>query len=295
MTESEHKEFEQKSLCPKFDRWVLADSWSAFLANLPIISVVYVGLIIVTVLRTYFDSSLISGRGMDLSWLTTLISYLYDIPLAVLSIFMISILMYVVHSTILGGKSSWDALLLEKKKNVKKFSKRFLLMFLAVFGLTMLIQIVVLLMIFALGSKPPAIKLMVTLGAICSLVVCVVVALSVTWPASAVWCEDKTWNRALLRGRKSFWYLVSRHFFILPVFLVMAGILFAVVLPILISKVGNGGVPVELNLGVRLWGSFLFSLFGGVVFIFWIVAQTVIISRALLIGEARLPAVETYE
>ncbi len=255
MTEGEHKEFDKKSLDPKFDRWVLADSWSVFVANLPIMSVVYVGLVVVAVLSAYFDFSLISGRGMDVSWTNALISYSYNVPLAVLSVFMISILMYVVHSTILGGKSSWDALLSEKKKNVIKFSKRFLLMFLAVFGLMMLIQSVVLLMIFALGSKPPAIKFMLPLGAICSLVVCVVVALSMTWPASAVWCEDKTWKRALLRGRKSFWYLVSRHFFILLVFLVMAGILFSVVLPILIPKAGNGGVPVELTLGGAFVGA----------------------------------------
>ncbi len=55
------------------------------------------------------------------------------------------------------------------------------------------------------------------------------------------------------------------------------------------------GCPLNSLWGGHLWARFLFSLFNGLLCIFWMVAQAVIISRALLIGEARLPAVDMYE
>lgn len=113
--------------------------------------------------------------------------------------------------------------------------------------------------------------------------------LFVTWPVSVMQGGKSSARRALARGKKTFWYIVGKNLLVLPVLLIIQLITFSIATPIIkgmILQLGAGefaGTPEEriiFFVCLRVLVAFITA--------FWCCVEGSIISRGLLIGEARL-------
>ena len=267
------------SVTPKFEHWVVWESCIVLKKNLSIVFTALLALAFVAAFELCVVSTLelhpMFRPGMP------------NLPFALLRCLPVIVVVYAVHATVFDNCSGWSAFVKEKRASFLAFGARVFLIFLilCVFGL--FIQF----LFIASGLKPGdhltgglafiiiILSLPVVIGAtVFSILFC-------TWPVSVVWSKDASFQRALKRGKKTFWYVIGRSLIVMLPMQIFQLAIAAIFLPAIVFFFGSGGTTEMIS---RFGLSISVSLIGSLVAILWCIMLAVTISRALIIGDARL-------
>ena len=111
---------------------------------------------------------------------------------------------------------------------------------------------------------------------------------TITWPVSVILDSDNSIQRCFRRGKKTFWYIIGRVLLISPALLVIAMVASAVIVPVAKALVEAGTTFSASPLGLPIWLAVPIGVINSVLYAISTVVVAVIISRAFLVGEARL-------
>jgi len=275
---------------PYFERWILRDAWDGFWYNLPIILIALSVFVVFGLISTSFQLDSIAQfvkQGTmppEVPILTEVLTLAVNVALALV----MAVLMYTVHSSVIDGAPCWLAFSRERRSKLFLFLKRSLVIILVVFALSVVQQHLLWNFVFPnlMHGDNSAASIIVPLSGVVSIAFTVAAILICTWPVSALLDGDTSVRRALARGKKVFWFFVGKHLVILPAMFLLQLILLVVAMPMLgamfssVSAADGSVVPLGLIA--------MFSILGGVLVAACCCVEAVIISRALLIGEARL-------
>ncbi len=275
---------------PYFERWILRDAWDGFWYNLPIILIALCVFVVFGLISTSFQLDSIAQfvkQGImppEVPILTEVLTLAVNIVLAMV----MAVLMYTVHSSVIDGATCWLAFSQERRSRLFLFLKRSLMIVVVVFALSVVQQHLLWTFVFQnmMEGDNSAASIIAPLSGIVSIAFIVAAILICTWPVSALLNGDTSIRRAVARGKKVFWYIVGKHLAVLPAMVLLQIVLLVVAMPMLgamfSGDAGADGPVVPMGLVA------MFSILGGVLVAAFCCIEAVIISRALLIGEARL-------
>jgi len=274
---------------PKFERWILRDAWDGFWYNLPIMLLVIFGMTVFGVISSKIQILMFNnvssiddfGRIFMLNAINSAITVVFGGTA-------LSLISYVVHFSALNGVFCWNAFGKEQRPLMITYLKRFCVFVLICTGVVVLEGILFSLLISSLTDvvKDAVFKFMVTGAFFVHICLVIALVLLLTWPVSVLRDTDGSLRRAFARGKKTFWYFVGKNFLVLLAFVPVQLIISAAILPILTNmfiEVAQAGMT-ELPLGMLIF----IGLFGAILFTVYSCAFVVIVSRAFLVGEARL-------
>ncbi|MHC8494232.1 hypothetical protein ACTU44_16180 [Thalassospira sp. SM2505] len=277
---------------PKFENWILRDAWNGFFYNLPIILLAIIAMVgLEFVLANFQPAQVVSVSKDGFTLRVEQPMGLVVFPVAIAFTVPFAVLMYSVHSFILIGAPCWFAFSKESRGMFFPFLNRMVIMVLALTAEIVFWQHLLWVNVsqgLVQGSQELPVYI-VAIAAVSIFATLVLGVLFVTWPVSIMQGGKSSARRALARGKKTFWYIVGKNLLVLPVLLIIQLITFSIATPIIkgmILQLGAGefaGTPEEriiFFVCLRVLVAFITA--------FWCCVEGSIISRGLLIGEARL-------
>ncbi len=202
----------------------------------------------------------------------------------------LAILMYAVHSTVLDGASGWAVFAGDGKTKLKKLALRIFMALMVPLLVALLLQGLTALMGFKAGDRiHGGLGVIVFVGfAIFVVLSGVSLILLITWPASVIWSNYTTLRQAYYRGKKVFWYVLGRNVMVLLAMMALQLLIAVIFLPIVTTVLGAKD---KTDVALKFFSpgfAFSISALNSLLAVVWFVLLSVIISRALQIGDWRL-------
>lgn len=277
---------------PKFENWILHDAWNGFFYNLPIILLAIFAMVgLEFVLSSFGPAQAVSVSKDGFTLRVEQPMGLVVFPVAIAFTVPFAALMYSVHSFNLNGAPCWFAFSRQSRGMFFSFLNRMLIMVLALTAEIVFWQHLLWVNVsqgLIQGSQELPVYI-VAIAVVSIFATLVLGVLFVTWPVSVIQGGKSSARRAFARGKKTFWYIFGKSLLVLPALLIIQLVAFSVATPIIkgmILQFGDGefaGTPEE-----RITFFVCLRVLAAFVTAFWCCVEGSIISRGLLIGDARL-------
>ncbi len=274
-----------------FSHWVLWESCIVAWKNIYVVLVIGLIFAVVGTFDLYVTAlnalALSNGEAAPLGPVAMTIFWV--VRGAVNSI-LLAVLMYAVHSTVLDDCSSWAVFAGDGKSKLKKLAFRIVTALMVLFLVALLFQVVLALMGFKAGDRIEGGAGVIVMGVATFFAISfgILSVWFITWPASAIWSDNATLRQAFYRGKKVFWYVLGRNVMVLPVMAVLQLVIAAIFLPVVTAVFGAKDQADVASKFFFPGFAFSISALNSVLFVLWFVVLSVIISRALKLGDVRL-------
>ena len=289
--ETDSTEDTGKSADPKFDNWILVESFHVirkskfvFLALLPVLFLVILADQYLSRVFLIDGGAVTQGAIVRMALREVALSLVFAIPMLVLA--------FVVHASVLRHQFSWQVFQNIERSKLRAFFERSILV-LAMCAFVSLVPTILFIfdVVYIDGKLTVKPELVSTVAVITFLTAgCGFLMLiwTITWPVSVILDSDNSIQRCFRRGKKTFWYIIGRVLLISPALLVIAMVASAVIVPVAKALVEAGTTFSASPLGLPIWLAVPIGVINSVLYAISTVVVAVIISRAFLVGEARL-------
>ncbi|NIY77308.1 hypothetical protein HED22_16770 [Thalassospira sp. HF15] len=289
MTEDEAQKQPKNANDPYFERWILRDAWDGFWYNFPINLLIVIGMSAFSVVMSKLQLSAFDAviGTPDIARIITVNTVNSALNILFVGV-AFSLIAYLVHSMVLNGVVCWAAFAREQRPLMFGFIKRLNVFVFIGFGLIVSEGLAFSFLIPSfLDRGQSTLPSIMFLGPF-ALHTCLFVAfiLLLTWPVSVFRDAGQSLSRALARGKKTFWFFIGKNLLIglalLPFQIFFTAILAPTMAKIFLDNVEAGVTNISLGTLIAI------GIFTGIMFTFFCYVEAVIISRAYLVGEARL-------